>query len=175
MKAKEVISERGLRIFESIFKPFIKAVTESSDDYAFYRGELFSDDNGTIHTNWYVSDIDGAYKVKGFIYNDETGDIFYDKGFVLKNDELVARELHTLLLNIERLGKPISKIHFEVFRSFISGKMFLDPNEAGCYEVYLISLAPNGIDMPSFCMTGGVKGHKSLTCDWNSLREENHG
>ena len=167
MAVKEILTEKAVSNMNRLFKSFTDVFQNNSDDYAFYRAEIFADELGDVHISWLLSDINGTFKIKNMVYKDDTGDIFYDNKFELKDSKQIAKAIHNLLVGIEKFPRDLSRIYFDV-GTFKAGKMFMDPREPGSYILYLMSYMA-GKDEPSFCITNGAVGNNSLTRDWRGI------
>lgn len=165
MAVKQTLNYNNLRIINRWFNSFMRVIEENSDDYAFYRGMIYSDSAENLHFEWLVSDIDGSISIKNMQYDDRTEDIFYGKKFSLKNDKEVSNAINELLNKIVSLPFSVSKIYFDVSSQFKSGKVFKDPKEAGSYIIYLIADTNNEHTM---CVAGSVSG-KEIATDWDKL------
>lgn len=167
MKSEEkMLNAKYLMYFNKIFQRFMNVVEMNNNEYAFYRGELFSSDlDDYIHLCWLVTDIDGVYKLKSIEYDDETGEIFYDKKFSFVDPKVVSDAIHTLLEEIERFQLPLSHVYFETFRGYRASRIVKDPKEKGSYILYLISSDTE--DILGSYLTGSIKRNTELVSNWN--------
>ena len=167
--AKIAMKPNLLSAFSKQFVKFSRLIMDSSDDYSFYRGKIFSDESGLIHIDFLVADIDGVFKKKGLSYDDASGDVFYDNKFSLKNDARVSEGLRSLVSFISDLPKPVSTVFFEMGSVYRIGKMFLDPKEPGSYIIYLLSGHSNNEDPTNEEFSYGITGSSELMRNWNGL------
>lgn len=166
MENEKRLNSKYLMYFNKLFTRFMNVVENNNNDYAFYRGELYStNEDDFIHLCWLVSDIDGVYKLKSIAYDDETGEIYYDKRFSFVNQEEVSGAIHTLLEGIERFQLPLSHVYFETFRGYRFSRIVRDSKEAGSYVLYLISSDTE--DTLGSYLTGSIKRNTELVGNWN--------
>lgn len=162
----KMLNSKYLLYFNQVFQRFMNVIELNNNDYAFYRGELFStDEDDYIHLCWLVTDIDGVYKLKSIEYDDETGEIFCDKKFSFLNPNAVSSAIHTLLEDIEKFQLPLSHVYFETFRGYRASRIVKDPKEKGSYILYLISSDTE--DILGSYLTGSIKRNTELIGNWN--------
>lgn len=169
MDTKIIMKPELVKLFGKHFTKFTKTITDASDDFSFYRGKVFSDEHGMIHIEFLVANIDGVFKRVELIYKDDTGEIFYDKNFSLKNDAVIAKAIHELILFISDLPKPISTVYFEMYNSYRIGKLFLDPKEPGSYIVYLLNGHSQNEDPTNEEYSYAISGNNDLMRNWNKI------
>lgn len=164
-EVKVILKPNVVDTFSKLFKKFKDVIEDNSDDYAFYRGEIYSDSTDNINVDFLVSDENGNMSRKTLAFNPESRIIYYGKKFSLKDDTKVGDAIYSLVEKIQTLPQPVSKIYFDMCPTFKEGKLFKDPKEVGSVIIYLLGKYDNDHSM---CYSdAGLSG--DLAKDWDNL------
>lgn len=162
---KVVLKPEAVVTFSKWFKRFKDVIENNSDDYAFYRGELYSDSANNINVDFLVSNEDGNIYRKTLTFDPSNRAIYYGKKFSLRDDKEVGDAIYSLVENIQKLSKPVSRVYFDMCQIFREGKLFKDPNEEGSVIIYLIGK----YDFDHSMCLSDSNDTGILSKDWNDL------
>ena len=130
----------SLMHLERIFTGFKKSIEEASDDFAFFRGELYMEEGEEcIFLDLLVSNIDGNYKRFTLQFNPANGLLYLPEKFALqRNEEEVKASIMKCVNALDNIEFPISKLYFDISPSFFTGRLIPDSQAEGMYIMYLI-------------------------------------
>lgn len=173
MVKKRMLTDGELRKFAHVVKEFTDVIQENNDDYAFYRGMVYTDVTGdVICVDFSVTDIDAREYTHTMYYNVVTNAISYSKRMSMNNDSKVIAALVKLVSRLERFDPPISKLRFDISAGYEYG--FIDPSveDEGCAVVTIFGMRPRDVQ-------GRVYGFKlskggELTDGWGKWDLSGH-
>lgn len=130
-----------LQTLSGYFKRFIETINVSSSNLAYYRAMMTSHEEGKVVLTLLASKESGAMCKPKIMWDYETREVRSDKTIVWEHGykKKVAKEIHTLLLNIMKLPYNVDTIFFDFSTPFDSGTIEASAREAGSYNLYLMN------------------------------------
>lgn len=155
-KKKKNLSAPVLRAFNSAFLKLSFAISDGTDEYAFYRGEIYEQREGIIGLSLVASNVNGDMRILYVDINQSTGEFQtingdnmrkkrintgkYDINFKFNNEKQIYDAIMGVVEVSEKLHFPLSQIFFEVaVEGYRRGCAEPDPHEKGSYIMYIFS------------------------------------
>lgn len=138
MFKKKVLDEKVTKQIGKYVKEFSSVIEENNDDYAFYRGEVYSE-NDMICIRFRVSDENGIEGTAEMVFNPESDTLSYSKKFSMKNEQEVIKALVKFISKIERFNPPISVLRFDIGMSYQYCQIEPSVDDPGCAIMLIVA------------------------------------
>lgn len=166
------IGGNSLKSLERIFGRFKKAIEESSDDYSFFRGEIYLEEGlSDIFVDLLAGDIDGNYKRFTLQFSPDTNTLYLPKKFSLqRGEDNVKSAIMQCVNSLDHIQFNISKVYFDISPSFFVGRLIEDSKCDDMYIMYLIGESVKNSDVSGFnyVEASGTCG-RDLCADWRKV------
>lgn len=148
------LSRGQLNEIGSCLKDLSRVINDSSENYAYYRGRMYSKDDDKIYLVLLASKESGALIKVPLAWDYNTNRLHSDKKiqWVKGYPEKVTREIKRAIQKIMELPFNVGTINFDLAVPFDSGYMSPSGEETGCYDLYLFNDLIR--DMSGGAMTG---------------------
>lgn len=156
VQGKKVFSKQALSRISQQFSKFKTLLEDSTDKYALFRAKIYSEEEPIITIDFVGGNEDGNYKRLSLDYNPISREIYYSRGFSLRNEEKIKKAIEEIITFMNSTGDSFSTIYFDFATHFIRGHLFPDPKEPESYICYLIGYIAEADD-PNYCLTDAIK------------------
>ena len=153
MAMKSVLTPKKKNLAAPVLKAFngkllklSKLISDGTDVFAFYRGEIYEVSEGTLGMYLVASDVNGNFVPLQVSINQVTGSFKYNYGnsaknwFRFNNEKAILDAIIEVIMVSESFNFSLSTIYFEVAtEGYKRGCAEPDPKEAGSYIMYIFS------------------------------------
>lgn len=182
MATKSVLTPKKKNLAAPVLKAFngkllklSKLISEGTDAFAFYRGEIYEVSEGILGMYLIASDVNGNFVPLQVIINQVTGSFKYEYGnaknwFRFNNEKAIFDAIIETIMVAESFKFSLSTIYFEVAtEGYKRGCAEPDPKEAGSYIMYIFSeedIATKFYLKEAIAKHGNVEEIKELCGKW---------
>lgn len=138
MFKKQALSPEVSHRFINAVKSFMSVIEENNNDFAFYKGKIFSEGENLICMKFVVTDMAGSDKSAEAMYNADKNEMTYSSGFSFINEKKVIAALVKFVSLIERFNPPISVVRFDVSVGYKYALIEPSTEDKGCAIVSVI-------------------------------------
>lgn len=117
---------------------FCETLVDVCPSHALFRGEFYSDDNGFIFVDLLGSDEDGRFSRECLKYDPTNRTLDMSRDLVIEDKEKVMNAIHKLIEKLLSMDLEISKVYFDMGRSFRKGLVDIDDEDPSSNVLYLI-------------------------------------
>ena len=117
---------------------FCDTLTNVCPSHALFRGEFYSDDDGFIFVDLLGSDENGKFSRECLKYDPVNHTLETSSDLVIADKELVMNSVHKLIEKLLSMDLGISKVYFDMGRSFGKGLLDTDEEDPDATVLYLI-------------------------------------
>ena len=93
VQGKKVFSKQALSRISQQFSKFKTLLEDSTDKYALFRAKIYSEEEPIITIDFVGGNEDGNYKRLSLDYNPISREIYYSRGFSLRNEEKIKKAI----------------------------------------------------------------------------------